>query len=355
MGIKDLSSFLNKRHPDLYRTGHIAEFAERKIAVDASAFVFKYHTATGDRWWRSMVNFILSFRQHNVHPVFVFDSANRPVEKTATVQSRRDNWNRTVSRRDQLESALKEHSETGLVRSPLKKYLVSTTGTATEQALFGAESDSVVDTDSAVKALNNLKNSTRELPKEYFTRIQAFLDVAGVSWVIAPYEADPLCAWLCKTGQVSAALSPDSDLFAYSAPIIIREYTPGNGEIKVIEYSDVLTALEFTAETFTDFCVMLGNDNNSRIPKVGPVKSYQLLSEYSSIDNIPGIDTTVLNHRRSREIFGGVYETNFNENIGWCMPPDLDEVGSFLHDTGSQLHRSRLERCLGYREVELVN
>lgn len=355
MGIKDLSSFLRKNHPDILQTGHIAEFSEQKIAIDTTAFVFKYHTAAGDRWWRSMVNFILSFRQHNVHPVFVFDSANRPVEKSATMQSRRDNWNRTISRRDNLEAALKQHSETGIVTSPLQKYLISTTGTATEQALFGEDSESVVDTDSAVKALNNLKNSTRELPKEYFTRIQAFLDVCGITWAVAPYEADPLCARLCKTREVSAVLSPDSDMLAYGAPIVIKEYTPSNGETTVINYNDVLNSLGFTAETFTDFCVMLGNDNNPRIPKVGPVKCYRLLTEYGSIDDIPELDVTPLNHQRSREIFGGFYENDFDQPIGWCVPPDLNEVDSFLHDTDSRIDQGRLQRCLGYRVVELVD
>ena len=354
MGIKDLSSFLRKNYPDVFHTGHISEFSEQKIAVDASAFVFKYHTAAGDRWWRSMVNFVASFRQHNVHPVFVFDSAQRPPEKAATMESRREAWGKTISRRDRLEAALKTHAETGLVGSPLQKYTISSTGSATEQALLGDDSESVVDTDSAVNALNKLTDTTRELPKEYFTRLQAFLDVCGVCWVVAPYEADPLCAWLCKNGHVTAALSPDSDLFAYSSPIIIKEYSPGSGAITTVNLSEVLGCLNFSPQTFTDFCVMLGNDNNPRIPKIGPVKSYRLLEEHGSIDSLPAdIPTECLNHSRSREIFGGVYEENFSETIRWCELPDLDDIDSFLHETEARLGRKRLERCFGPREITL--
>jgi len=354
MGIKDLSSFLRKNYPSVFREGHISEFSEQKVAVDASAFVFKYHTAAGERWWRSMVNFVASFRQHNVHPVFVFDSSQRPPEKEATMESRREAWSKTISRRDRLESALKTHAETGIIGSPLAKYTVATTGTTTEQALLGDDSESVVDTDSAVNALNKLKDTTRELPKEYFTRLQAFLDVCGVPWVIAPYEADPLCAWLCKHGHVSAALSPDSDLYAYGCPRIIKEYSPGSGIITTINLEEVYSNLRFSVETFTDFCVMLGNDNNPRIPKIGPVKSYSLLEQHGSIDQLPGIiPTECLNHVRSREIFGGVYEQNFNQVIEWCELPDLDELDSFLHDTQAQIGGKRLQLCFGPREITL--
>ena len=354
MGIKDLSSFLRKRHPELIQTGHIAEFSECKVAVDASAFVFKYHTAAGPRWWRSMVIFVLSFREHNVHPVFIFDSNRRPEEKQAEMQSRRTAWQNTIDRRDRLESALKQHQETGDVRSPLQKYLVSQQGTDTAKALLGDDADSVVDTESAVNALNKLRDATRELPKEYFTRLQAFLDVAGVPWVTAPYEADPLCARLCKTGQVAAALSPDSDLLAYGCPVIIREYTPSTGQTSKIVLDHVYDSLGFSCETFTDFCIMLGNDNNPRIPKIGPVKSYQLLSEHGSIDELPcSVDTTCLNHNRSREIFGGVYEAEFSEELPWCGLPEISVVESFLYDTRSVLQRSYLDRTLGPREVIL--
>jgi exonuclease-1 len=40
----------------------------------------------------------------------------------------------------------------------------------------------------------------------------------GVSFVVAPYEADAQMAYLARSGQVQLVVTEDSDLLAYGCP-----------------------------------------------------------------------------------------------------------------------------------------
>lgn len=40
----------------------------------------------------------------------------------------------------------------------------------------------------------------------------------GVTFVVAPYEADAQMAYLARSGQVQLVVTEDSDLLAYSCP-----------------------------------------------------------------------------------------------------------------------------------------
>ena len=353
MGIKNLSSTLRKRlAPSVFRSGHISAFAGQKVAIDSMAFIFKYHTAAGDRWWRCMVQFILSFRRHNVHPVFVFDSARRPAEKSDTILARKEASAKRVSKRDNLEEAFAAYQSDGTVTEPLQKYTIANTGSDAERILLGEGASDVVDVTLVAHDLDKLRNQTRGFSNDVIFLIQAFLDVAGIPYITASYEADPLCAKLCEEGVVSAALSPDSDLFAYGCPTIITSYTPKDGTICVVDLNEVLEELDFTRETFVDFCIMCGTDNNNNIPGVGPMTAFKLLTEHGSIDDIPR-DTSSLTHERMREIFFGCYEEGNEYRVPWSWCDDIEAVESFLTDNDCAIGIRTLTRALGPREVTL--
>lgn len=60
-------------------------------------------------------------------------------------------------------------------------------------------------------------------------------------------------------------------------------------------------------EMFREYCIMLGTDFNTRMPGIGRVKAYKLLSEYGSIANIsrmfPNLPCHLLKYEQTKQIF----------------------------------------------------
>jgi 5'-3' exonuclease len=106
-----------------------------------------------------------------------------------------------------------------------------------------------------------------------------------IPFYTAKAEAESMCSWLCKTGQVDAVVTEDSDALAYGSPLWISELD-FQGNCMRIQLEDVLREMEFTQEQFLDFCIMCGTDFNHRVEKLGPVTAYQLLKKHNDIETI---------------------------------------------------------------------
>jgi 5'-3' exonuclease len=86
---------------------------------------------------------------------------------------------------------------------------------------------------------------------------------------------------LCKQGTVDIVITEDSDTLAYLCPNVLLNWK--NDREEVVSILPVLSALELSASEFQDFCVLLGNDFNSRIKGVGPIKAMELIKKYRSL------------------------------------------------------------------------
>jgi hypothetical protein len=74
---------------------------------------------------------------------------------------------------------------------------------------------------------------------------------------------------------------------------------------------------------------MCGCDYNTRIKQKGPGRSYDLLIKYGSIDKIPGIDPTVLNHVKCRELFACKDYATICEKPDYKLTIDYDCVNTY--------------------------
>ena len=77
------------------------------------------------------------------------------------------------------------------------------------------------------------------------------------------------------------------------------------------------TTLNISDNSFLDFAICCGTDYNLNMTKVGPQRAYQLIQKHKSIDSIPNVDTTCLNHVRVEKFL--IRSMIFKQWIGITM------------------------------------
>jgi 5'-3' exonuclease len=90
----------------------------------------------------------------------------------------------------------------------------------------------------------------------------------------AAYEAEALCAYLVKKDIAFAAITHDTDIFAYACPRSILQVSTSLSQGRLIVFDDLLKDLHITEDTFQKACVLCGNDFCLNEKNVGPVRAF---------------------------------------------------------------------------------
>jgi 5'-3' exonuclease len=294
MGIKNLHSFLRKKHANLYKQKTLEDLKNKTIAIDTSIYMCKFKNSFGNKWLKGFFDLICLFRKHSIQIVFIFDSKAPPekdLEREHRLQMREKNRLRIHNLMEEWEkySETKEDLET----FPLLKKLCE------KKEKSGIK----VDKDIIYKALSKLQNNLILINGDDFELLKQLLSIMGVPFDYATSEAEGTCALLNCLGIVDAVLTEDTDVLAYGAPVMLHNFSFKDNTFMEICLKDILTSLEISFEQFKDFCIMCGTDYNNNIPKIGPMKAFDLIVDKKSLDGISEkIDVSCLNYIRVRTL-----------------------------------------------------
>ncbi|KAF8960339.1 PIN domain-like protein [Flammula alnicola] len=97
-------------------------------------------------------------------------------------------------------------------------------------------------------------------------------------------EAEALASSMVLKGFADYVASEDTDVLVYEAPMI-RNLT-GHEPLLVISGADVRTELGLDRKSYVDFALLLGTDFSQRIKNMGPVRAYDFIKKYGSIEHI---------------------------------------------------------------------
>lgn len=313
MGVKGISSFLKKEFPDLYLKVNIEDLAGYFIAIDALNIIHIFYATARkqaiaenkftnelgrvdidpDRimhhfYWR-LIEFITIWLEHKIVPIFIFDG-KKVIEKKDTSDKRKFEKEKT---KEKIEVLVKELAEVSLLERDSKK----------------------------IDELCSLESRIVSFPPNFVNEIKQFLKLIPVPFLTAEFEGEGLCCQLNKMGIVVGVYSSDTDCLAYGAELmlnnIIYEYDEGKKSyfVTALRYSDVLEKLSFNPNQLLDLMIMCGCDFNTNIPKIGPKRSFKIITDYGNIDNLKplNLDLTPLNYERCREIF--TYCENVNNDL----------------------------------------
>lgn len=299
MGIKGLNQYINDHYPHLVKRVPLSLYRGKIVAFDAMHYMYKFlnvansrqmrntniviedvdHSETMKIFYKLCLDNLTTWLNYGITVVFVFDGES-PIDKQLTLDKRQDQRDKVNDEIEQLQGKLQHLS-------------------------FSAEADP-----DDVKRLKSLK-SRIGVSTEDRKSFASFLRSIGIPVINAKHDGEKQCSNLTIDGYCDAVYSSDSDCSVFGAKEIIKDLDKEeplpDGTFShiaiVISLPEILASFEMTYRTYMDLCIMSGCDYNTNIKMIGIGKSYKLLKQCESIDNLNGYDITCLNHKTCRQIF----------------------------------------------------
>jgi flap endonuclease-1 len=282
MGIKKLNELLDEHCPESRKIEiPLSKFRGTRIAVDAYNWMctnlakaqtrsmkktdlkndpsLTHNAAETKKFWlESLINFCTTLCSYGITPIFVFDGLNNP-EKADTQQERRERRKQIKNRVDEL-----------------------------EQKLTNQMSHERPDED--IEKLRTLKASIFYLRDENIFTVKELLNIIGLPFINADADGERLCCALCNEGIATAVYSNDTDCIGYANPITLtgfaRGHTNDNQHFVATIFNPILPKLNINYSSFLDLCILLSCDFNKNIPGIGVKKSFNLIKDHKTIENI---------------------------------------------------------------------
>lgn len=351
MGIKSsFNSFLRDTCPEIFEPIHISEYSFMKVAIDISLYMHKFKAVCGDRWLSAFINLIASLRRNEIHCVFIFDGC-APPEKLGEQAKRRDTREKLDQNLFELEEAFSDYNKTGIVAKCLSNLYERS---KSPKRLLG-KSTGKVDMNWIEKKIEQKRGQLYTVTPEDFEHAKELFRILKVPYYTAPEEAEKMCAAACISGYVSAVLSEDTDVMAYGAPVFLTKIDTGSDTCVRITYSKLLESLELNKDQFLDLCIMCGTDYNPNIPKIGSKSAYKRIIQHGGIDQIAAetaLDTSVLNHKRVRQLFTEFeIENSALLKIPFCGTPDFLSLEKFVEMHKIHLNIEKLRKNFTHNVV----
>ena len=242
---------------EVTRKCHVGEWRGETAAVDAYVWLHKASYGCAEALVRgspgcasALVRYTMArvamLRGHGVEPLLVFDGA--PLPAKAGTESTRASARATA--RERAEAYLREGNRA---------------------AAFECFQRAVDITPAHARA------------------VQVALDEAGVTYIVAPYEADAQIGYLLRAGRAGLAITEDSDLLAHGChTVLFKMDIHGNGEAVLLNdvrrVTRAMDLAQFDAAMFLDLCVVAGCDYLPGIPGVALKKAAGLVRRFRTAE-----------------------------------------------------------------------
>jgi hypothetical protein len=227
MGIKHLNQFVKRECPGAIKTISFAELAGKVVVVDASIYMYQF--LANQALLENMYTMIMMFKMHGIVPVFIFDG--KPPDEKRNLLNKRQQLKRVA---EMHYNKVKVQLELTRSRNPDDEH-----------------------------RLKVLKRRFIRLYDADLERVKALMQALGVNYIVAPGEADAMCAQMVLKRKAHACMSDDTDMFVYGCPRVLRHLNLMDGTFTMYDMSQILNLLGITMTEFRQICVVSGTDYNS--------------------------------------------------------------------------------------------
>lgn len=239
MGIKKLNKFLNINCKNDTTKVHFSQLFSKKIAVDIMIYIYKY---AAEKSIIEGFHLLCSlFKKYNITPIFVFDG-KIPTEKDITIEKRREKRKSSQLEYDKLIN----QDNINIRNNKIKNRLLI------------------------------LKRNSIRLKNEDISNVKSLIEAFGYNYIIAPGEADKMCAELVISNQAYACISEDTDMFVYGCPKILRYFNLFNEICVLYDLKVILNKLKIDLHDFKNMCVLAGCDYNETVINIFKCYNYYL-------------------------------------------------------------------------------
>jgi flap endonuclease-1 len=364
MGIKGLNDIIKKYYPNILKNEiKLSNYMYQKIAIDTTLYMFKYKAILGDKWLNGFFNLIICLRKNNIHCVFIEDG-KAPIEKSNERKKRAQQKEKLENKIYDIENALNKYYNTNEIDEILLKMCESENNEKIKN-LFRDDVSSIRTQSFNIKIceayLRKIQSQNVKINENDFILVRDLFKYLGIPYFKSEKEAETMCCYLAYHGYVDAVLSEDTDVLAYKTGKFLTKINTSNETCIEIDFQELIQNLELEKDTFVDLCIMCGNDYNDNIKGIGPDKSYKLLKEYKNIEEIekiidiktksPKFDTTVLNYKKTRELFK--VPEDFVFKIPYCDKPNFEKLEEFLFVNNIRIDINNLKNFFKMPEINI--
>jgi flap endonuclease-1 len=299
MGIKNLNSVIKES----MKKTTFDKLKGSIIGVDFSLFLYRF-VYNKNNPIECFLRQIHMFFRHKILPVYVIDG-EAPLEKQTILDKRAHKRQKLY---DNIANLLEKKSENN---SPTTTSRINSEITKLERRCVVFSQKTVQD-------------------------ILYFFELLGVPVIRENEEADFILAKLSATNKIDYILSDDSDVLAFGAKKVLKNFCIKEEKCELYDMDDILMSLDVSMQKFVDICILCGCDYTTKIRNMNCGKSLQLILQWGSIEEVAKntdyvIDLTQID--KARELFGKELSGGTIERISASIVKKncrLEELEKFL-------------------------
>ena len=299
MGIKNLNSVIKES----MKKTTFDKLKYTKIGVDFSLFLYRF-VYNKNNPIECFLRQIHLFFRHKILPVYVIDG-DAPLEKRTTLDRRAQKRQKMY---DNIADLLELQSDNN---SPNTSSRINSEITKLERRCVVFSQKQVQD-------------------------ILYFFELLGIPVIRENEEADFILAKLSAANKIDYILSDDSDVLAFGAKKVLKNFCIKEEKCDLYKIDDILATLGVPMHKFVDICILCGCDYTTKIRNMNCQKSFQLILQYGSIEEVVKNTEYEINLEqieKARELFGKELSGETMARISASIVKKnsrLEELGKFL-------------------------
>jgi flap endonuclease-1 len=270
MGIKNLNSVIKESMKKIT----FDKLRGSIIGIDFSLFLYRF-VYNKNNPIECFLRQIHMFFRHKILPVYVIDG-DSPLEKQNTLDKR----------------AIKRQKMYDNIADLLEKQ---------------AENNSPNTTLRINSEISKLERRCVVFSQRQVQNILYFFELLGIPVIRENEEADFILAKLSAANKIDYILSDDSDVLAFGAKRVLKNFCIKEEKCDLYEMDNILASLGVPMQKFVDICILCGCDYTTKIRNINCVKSFQLILQWGTIEEVvknTEYDIHLGQIQKARELFG---------------------------------------------------
>jgi len=299
MGIKNLNSVIKES----MKKTTFDKLRGTKIGVDFSLFLYRF-IYNNNNPIECFLRQIHLFFRYKILPIYVIDGI-APLEKRTILDRRAQKRQKMYNN---IANLLDKQSENN---SPNTSSMINSEITKLERRCVVFSQKQVQD-------------------------ILYFFEILGVPVISENEEADFILAKLSAANKIDYILSDDSDVLVFGAKKVLKNFCIKEEKCELYTMNDILENLGVPMHKFVDICILCGCDYTTKIRNMNCTKSFQLILQYGSIEEVVKNTDYSINLEqieKARELFGKELPEETMDRISASIVKknsQLEELGIFL-------------------------
>ena len=272
MGIKNLNNSIKKYLKSDIKKIYIKNIQNSIIGIDLSIFLYRFIYNKSNPF-ECFLRQIMVFLSYNILPVYILDG-KAPSEKRNTIDKRNYKRDKIVENIQHLENKLMTETD----YSQKMEYQ---------------------------KMIEKLKKKCVFFSDDLINKITHFFDLMGIPYIREQSESDWLLANLSKENLIDYVLSEDTDMLAFGAKKILRNFSIREESFLLYDLEHILSELDISQEQLVDICILCGCDYMKKLSgcnchkSIGNIKKYKNIENYLLSDNSNSIDISKIENTRN--------------------------------------------------------